>query len=340
MGSAGGSSAPDAARRSLLLPSSCSSPCLSRGEDPGSVRLLLDGDHAPDVLIEEQRRSPSLPRSAGTASSPAGGPAKKGSWCCSRPRSPTPGCRSSIWRDRAPDALLDLLEPPARPGKVRVRAAGRDLGAFPADRSGRDPTARRPAPRPGDVDLAFELGVARRAGRGGPAVPARRQGGAPRRRPRPVRGLARPTSCAGLRRRDVGGDVRPAGRPRPRPALRADRRDGSTAARSAASPGRPASGTGSTGTRRSRLPLGDAPGFVRVRLLARGAGPAARWEELGLRRERNGRAGKAVAKAEPPSQNLRGWSSSTSWTRCGRTVGHLGGPAGVSPTFDRLAREG
>jgi arylsulfatase A-like enzyme len=84
------------------------------------------------------------------------------------------------------------------------------------------------------------------------------------------------------------------------------------------------------------LPVGAGQGFVRVRLRASGAGPAARWRGLGL-------AGRAIE--EPSSQDRHQNPPKLivvyvmDALRADR-LGYLGGPAGASPTCDRLAREG
>ncbi|HSG38203.1 MAG TPA: sulfatase, partial [Thermoanaerobaculia bacterium] len=92
------------------------------------------------------------------------------------------------------------------------------------------------------------------------------------------------------------------------------------------------------------LPVGEAPGFVRVRLLARGQGPAGRWKGLGLTAGADGvpaePAESVVAQVEPPPKAPRFVIVYVMDALRTDTVGHFGGRDGVSPTYDRLAREG
>jgi arylsulfatase A-like enzyme len=98
------------------------------------------------------------------------------------------------------------------------------------------------------------------------------------------------------------------------------------------------------GSREVDLPLGDAEGLaksrlVRVRLLARGAGPAGRWEGLEL----TGGADPVPAPvpiAPSPAPPPRLVILYVMDALRADAVGHLGGPADISPVIDRLAREG
>ncbi len=91
------------------------------------------------------------------------------------------------------------------------------------------------------------------------------------------------------------------------------------------------------GSRELAVPLGEA-GLTRLRFLARGTGPPATWKGLRLR------APAAASAIGPPAE------TTPSAPRLvlvyvmdalrADQVGHLGGPAGISPTLDRLASEG
>jgi arylsulfatase A-like enzyme len=97
------------------------------------------------------------------------------------------------------------------------------------------------------------------------------------------------------------------------------------------------------GARVISLPLGDAEGlersrFVRIRLLARGGGPAGRWERLAIA---GGTAPPAPkASAATPGQPPRLVILYVMDALRADTVGYLGGPPGISPAIDSLAREG
>ncbi|MGB5817327.1 MAG: sulfatase [Thermoanaerobaculia bacterium] len=89
-------------------------------------------------------------------------------------------------------------------------------------------------------------------------------------------------------------------------------------------------------TRRFEVPLGENPGFVRIRLLARGQGPAARWRDLGLET------------AEPESPDAAAGPSASprlvvlyvlDALRADR-LGHLGGDPRASSNLDRMASSG
>lgn len=94
-----------------------------------------------------------------------------------------------------------------------------------------------------------------------------------------------------------------------------------------------------------RLPVGAEPGFVRVRLLARGSGPAGRWEGLALASQSAAAAAlrpnpplpSRVAVLAPPPRLVVLYVMDA--LRAGH-VGHLGGAPELTPTLDRLAAEG
>lgn len=91
------------------------------------------------------------------------------------------------------------------------------------------------------------------------------------------------------------------------------------------------------GRQRLEVPLGPEPGLVRVRLEARGEGPAALWKGLSITDPPANDSGDASQ--DPDSRPKLVILYVMDALRADR-VGHLGGPAGVTPTLDRLAREG
>ncbi|HET9228650.1 MAG TPA: sulfatase, partial [Thermoanaerobaculia bacterium] len=93
---------------------------------------------------------------------------------------------------------------------------------------------------------------------------------------------------------------------------------------------------GLLGSKAIELPLGETDGWVRIRLRARGEGPAGRWAKLGLR---GGEAEEEKTSEASVSQPRLVIVYIMDALRAD-FVGHLGGGEGVSPTFDRLAKEG
>jgi arylsulfatase A-like enzyme len=89
-------------------------------------------------------------------------------------------------------------------------------------------------------------------------------------------------------------------------------------------------------TRRFEIPLGDGPGFVRIQLLARGQGPAARWRDLGLD---TAEAITLDAPAESPPAPRLIVLYVLDALRADR-LGHLGGDPRATPNLDRLAANG
>ncbi len=83
------------------------------------------------------------------------------------------------------------------------------------------------------------------------------------------------------------------------------------------------------------LPLGDAPGLVRIRLLARGTGEPAVWSDLKLVTPPPP-APLAPTLPAPPRLVLLYVLDALR----ADTVGHLGGGETITPALDRLAREG
>ncbi|HSN88725.1 MAG TPA: sulfatase-like hydrolase/transferase, partial [Thermoanaerobaculia bacterium] len=308
-------------------------------EDDG-VRLLLDGEHAPDVLTEQ--REVAVPPSLG------GNRFLTGWWpwlegeerLVLSPFFPEvrmevvslgPGRRSLV---------LDLLEEGASKGRVvRVKAAGRDLGAFPLT----DPVE---IPLPSDLplgrvplELAFDRGT-----RGVVAAalrPSRPEGEV---RMHGADLVQSGESLVDLVHRVSGGETLVGAfhpplfaRSGQRFDLTVEREDGAAVARFSWEP---------SGWNRLRgsvpisLPLGEVQGFVRVRLRATGEGPLGRWARLGLAGGERNAEPPAVAEPPAPAAPPRLVVVYVMDALRADAVGHLGGRPGVSPVLDRLAREG
>ncbi|HSG38863.1 MAG TPA: sulfatase [Thermoanaerobaculia bacterium] len=308
------------------------------GEGSGSVRPLLDGEHEPDVLIEEREisRPPDL---EGNRFLTGWWPSRKGGQVALTPQPPHARLQVVHLGNGPRTLVLDLPAPPAAPGTVRVRAAGRDLGSFPVA----DPTEIL---LPGDlpegrvnVDLVFEPQVDVLAGAVRPFLPAGRvesRGGDLLQTGESLVYFARRVS------RDaelVGAFVPPEdARPGQRFELTVQREDGTPVRRFSWTP---SFWNRFFSTKRIELPLRDTEGWIRIRLRARGEGPAGRWTELGIREAAPSRPAPESGETAPASfpkprlvvvyvmDALRADS-----------VGHLGGIPGASPTLDRLAREG
>jgi len=301
------------------------------------LRLLLDGNHAPDVLTEQRRiaHPPSL----------AGNRFLNGWWpwlhderlVLSPPRPNATVRMEVVDLDGEPRTLLlDVLQ--EAPGRsVRVRAAGRDLGAFPLT----DPVqVRLPAGLPlgrVPVDLEFDWGSRGVLAAGlRPTLPA----GKVRLEGADV--LQSGDSLVDFVRRVSGGETLvgafvPPGSPRrgQRFELIVERE-----------PDRPLQHfswpAADRRQQRIALPVGDGPGFVRVRLLARGQGAAGRWRRLGLAGGRQDSEPPEVVAAAPtaPPRPPRLVILYVMDALRADAVGYLGGRLGASPTYDRLAREG
>jgi arylsulfatase A-like enzyme len=303
------------------------------------LRLLLDGRHAPDVLTEQRRIA--LPPSLG------GNRFLNGWWpwlydgrlALSPPRPGATVRLEVVNLSREPRRLLiDVIrEMPGR--SVRVTAAGRDLGAFPltdpveVELPGDLPLGRVP------VDLTFDWGsrgvLAAGMGSARPAGKVRLEGGDV---------LQSGDSLVDLVRRVSGGETLvgafvPPDDPRPGQSfeLIVEREAGRPVQRFSW----PA---GEDRERRIALPVGDGAGFIRVRLLARGRGPAGRWESLGLAGGGTAEPEEVIAeaKAEPPRspRHPRLVVVYVMDALRADAVGYFGGRPGTSPTYDRLAREG
>jgi arylsulfatase A-like enzyme len=305
---------------------------------PGPVRPLIDGEHAPDVLVE--RREIAWPPSLDAGRFLTG-------WFAER----RPGGTVLIPPLDGGTARLELVnlekkdrtlaidfadETEPLQGKVKVRAGGRDVGTFPLS----DPLelplplSELPLGRV-PVDLTFEsqqVAVVAAAIRSPSAAGEAKaedsdlvQSGAS------LVDLVRPVSGGEV----LVGSFAPPGSPRSGQSfeLTLEREDGRVAQRFSWT-----SGWWRRGRQTISLPVGEARGFVRVRLRASGAGPAGRWQALGL-------AGGAATVREDVAGEPRKVPPRLivvyvmDALRADRP-GYLGGPAGASPTWDRLAREG
>ncbi|HEX9942968.1 MAG TPA: sulfatase [Thermoanaerobaculia bacterium] len=295
------------------------------------VRLLLDGNRAPDVLTE-QRRIAYPPSLGGNRFLNGWWP-----WLHEGRLALAPPARGARVRMEVVHLgggprtlLLDIVrEVPGR--SLRVRAAGRDLGSFPLT----DPVrVTLPADLPlgrVPIDLEFEWGSRGVLAAGvRPVLPA----GKVRLRGADV--LQSGDSLVDLVRRVSGGETlvgtfEPPGSPRPgqRFELIVEREPDKPVQRFVWPAGE--------GERRIALPVGDAPGFVRVRLLARGQGPAGRWARLGLAGGGDAELPETVAAAEPPRPSSP--RLVILYVMDALRADAVGRP-GISPTFDRLAREG
>ncbi len=346
----------------LLLASGFEEPEVT-AEPAAGIRPLVDGRHTPDLLVE-RRRLARPPSTSGNRFFTGWSPAfEDGSF---RLVPSTAGARLEVvhLEQRPRRLLLDLPDGAAMPtGLLRVAVAGRELAAVPLA----DPLeVALPADLPlGRVtlDLTWELPQ-------GAAPPPVGSGGL-----RPVLPIGEVEQLGGdllqsgdslldLVRPVAGGETligafRP---PRwPRRAefeLLLEREGGEVVGRFSYTPSwldllrRP---------REVRLPVGPDPGFVRVRLHARGSGPAGRWQGLGLAASpppetpaavlssATAAGGDRVAPPLSPAA-LDPAPRATSPPRLvivyvmdalrADHVGYLGGPPGLTPTLDRLAAEG
>jgi arylsulfatase A-like enzyme len=300
------------------------------------VRLLLDGQHAPDILTE-QRRVAAPPSLGGNRFLNGWWPWRNEKRLVLSPARRDGRVRVEVVNlgGEARTLLLDVLrEVPG--GEVRVWAAGHDLGAFPLT----DPVrVTLPAGLPlgrVPVDLEFDLGsrgVVAAAVR--PTLPEGKVD---------LRGadLAQTgDSLVDFVHRVSGGETL-VGSFEPPESPAPGQRFELILEREADRPVQRFVWTGGEGGRRKiSLPVGETPGFVRVRLLARGQGPAARWRSLGLTGGAPAEPAESVAaRAEPPLKAPRFVIVYVMDALRADAVGHVSGREGVSPTFDRLAREG
>ncbi|HEY2736771.1 MAG TPA: sulfatase, partial [Thermoanaerobaculia bacterium] len=332
----------------LLAPLLALAACERTGESRGGpVRPLIDGEHALDVLTE--KKDLALPPDLG------GNRFLSGWWPWKGPQgqvvlSPAaPEARLeivSLGGEGPRTLVIDLLDGADQGGgQVRVKAAGRAVGSFPV----RDPIE---IPLPADlplgrvpIDLSFDPGthsVVAAAVR--PVLPegqVRVKGKDVVQSGDSLVDIVRP---AVPNARLVGAFVPP---DHPEPGQRFDltlERDDGTPIRHFS--WSPSLWNRLRGARVISLPLGDAEGLarsqlVRVRLLARGSGPAGRWERLAIAGGTVSPPPKVVAAvsatAGPPPRLVILYVMDALRAD---TVGYLGGPPGISPAIDNLAREG
>jgi len=248
---------------------------------------------------------------------------------------------------------LDLVEVTAPGGGVRVRAAGRDLGVFaltdpleiplPADLpSGRVVVELTPVGSPPPPLDVLEIGVR-------PVLP---EGGVERDgRDLVQSGDSRvewvtPVSTG----QTLVGELVPPKSPHPEQRFRitVERDDRDEPAEEPGPLHREQWLDGADrrrGSRRIALPAGKRAGWVRVTLEARGPGPPVRWRDLhwtadgqsSTTPEGTGEAGGSAGSAPKPPRVVVLYVMDALRADF---VGHLGGPPGISPTWDRLAREG
>lgn len=319
----------------LLLLAGGAAGCSRTGPE---VRLLLDGRHAPDVLLEQ--REVAVPPSLG------GNRFLTGWWpwledgerLVLAPYAPITRMEMVSLGPGRRSLLLDLLEEGASKGReVQVKAAGRDLGAFPLT----DPVE---IPLPSDLplgrvplELSFDRGT--RGVLAAALRPSRPEGQV---RMHEADLVQSGDSLVDLVHRVSGGETL-VGAFHPPLLARAGQRFGLTVEGEDGAPvarfsWEPSLGNRLRGPHRIALPLGGVQGFVRVRLEARGEGPVGRWARLGL-------AGGGEDTEPPeitplPATPPRLVVVYVMDALRDDTVGHLGGRPGVSPVLDRLAREG
>ncbi|HEX6904898.1 MAG TPA: sulfatase [Thermoanaerobaculia bacterium] len=306
----------------------------------GPVHPLLDGEHAPDVLVDgrEVARPPAT-----------GGSRFLTGWTPWRDQgrivlSPPGAGRSArlevvnLVRE-ARTLVLDFHESAEKGGRVRVRAGGRDAGSFAVADPLEIPLPLQELPLGRVVvDLTFESGEAAVAAAAlRPALPAgeaRVEGADLVQSGNSIVDLARPAAGAeGL----VGTFVPPdSPRPGQRFDLTVEREDGTPVRRFSWSP---SLWNRVRGTRKIELRLRHTEGFLRVRLRALGAGPPGRWRGLGFvgGKPRTEAAAPLPVKAGPPPRLVVVYVMDALRADA---VGHLGGRPGVSPVIDRLAAEG
>lgn len=291
------------------------------GEKPAVRRPLLDDAFAPDVLVEE-------PRIVLKASSD-GNRFLTGWWPIRGDGPP----RLVAWEDeparlevvqlaKRPRVLAFDLAPGGVPATVDVRAAGRDLGSFPVE----DPL-RVPLP----ADLPFGRVLVELVPRGGPLAvvaastrPSLSAGAV--RREGPDLALGGTVAVDFFRRSEAGERLTGVFRP---PASPSPGQEYQVLVGSKVVWSYPASGGLSI-----EVPLA-VDGFVRVRLVSRGGEVPGTWRDLAIVGPERPAADDGDS-VEPPELVLVFVLDAL---RAGY-VSHLGGLEGVTPTIDRLAREG
>ena len=302
------------------------------------VRPLLDGDHAPDVLVE-RREVARPPAPDGNRFLTGWTPGRRGGRIVLSPVAAEQKARLEVVNlERTRRTLvIDFHEGAPVGSRVRVRTGGRDLGSFVLTDPLEIPLSFDKAPLGRvAVDLTFESGGAGVVAAGIrpvlPAGEARVEGTDLVQSGSSIVDLVRPVAGAEA----LVGTFAPPSSPREgqRFELTVEREDGTPVGRFSWRP------DFWNRTRRLEVPLTRAGSFVRVRLRAVGTGPAGRWEGLGFA----GGGTRAEAPAEwtfaPPPGPPRLVVVYVMDALRADTVGHLGGRPGVSPVTDRLAREG
>ncbi len=301
----------------------------------GPVQFLLDGAHTPDVLVE--RREVAWPPAL------EGGRFLTG-WLPGRaadrrrvlvPAGDRPARLELVNLERKKRTLvLDFAEPLA--GTVRVQAGGQNLGTFPLSDSLEIPLPMEALPLGRvAVDLTFAgevpevLAAAVR-----PALEpgeGRAEGADLIQRGESLIDFVRPVSGGEV----LVGTLVPPDSPLPgqRFDLTVEKEDGSEVGRFSWAPG---FWNRWRGRRKIELPLGNAAGFVRIRLRASGSGPGGKWERLGLA------GGTIETPSKPPIEVLPKTSPPrlvVVYVMDALRADRMG-LAGASMTCDRLSREG
>jgi arylsulfatase A-like enzyme len=313
----------------------------SGGTPKGPVHLLLDGNYAPDVLVE--RRTVAWP------------PALEGNrfltgWFPERGaggKALVPGDGGSarleiVHLDQKDQTLvLDLVDSPSQ-GTVNVQVGGQDLGVLPIKNPLEIPLPLSKLPL-GRVLVSLTFHALRITAKGA-AIRAASEGG-------DVRAVGSNVfqtgpSMADLVRPVTGGEVL-VGSFVPPESSRSGQRFELTVEREGGKAAQSFSWTPRfwrRGRQRIALPVGDHEGFVRIRLRALGAGPEGRWEGLGLVGGAPAMSAKtakpaevaAPLKKEPPRLIVLYVMDALRADR----LDSLGAKLGASATCDRLAREG
>lgn len=304
----------------------------------GEVRPLVDDEQAPDVLTERKEIS-NPPALGGNRFLSGWWPWKEGGTLVLSPISAQARMQIVQLERRERTLVLDLLQAaPAR--KVKVRAGGRDLGAFPLTDPVEIPLPVELPLGRATIEMSFEEGA-----RGVVAAAVRPTLAEGRVRRKGADLVQYGSSMVDLVRPVSGGEVllgsfippRDA-RPGQRFDLVVEREDGSPIRRYTWTP---SFWNRMRGERSFEYRLGNLQGFVRVRLSARGEGGPGRWKNLRLVGGAVAAPKPAVQKAEAPkAEGPRLVILYVMDALRADAVGALGGPRGISPTYDRLAREG
>ncbi|MFY9823768.1 MAG: sulfatase [Thermoanaerobaculia bacterium] len=302
----------------------------------GPVRLLLDGNYAPDVLVE--RRTVAWPPSLeGNRFLTGWFPERGSGGKALLPPVDGGSARLEVVNIEQKDQtlVLDLPDPPQ--GTVSVQAGGRDLGVLPLKNPLEVPLPFSKLPL-GRVLVSLAFHAPRVAVRAA-AVREAAEGGEVRVVGSKV--FQSGSSMADLARPLTGGEVLvgsfvPPGSPRSgqRFELTVEREDGKPVQSFSWAPR-----LWRRGRQKIALPVGDREGFARIRLRALGAGPGGRWEGLGFVGGAPANSSQpriAPLRKEPPKLIVLYVMDALRADR----LDCLGARLGASATCDRLAREG